>query len=251
MTSANRRVRDDQNLLPLQPDLARSEGRSVFISLNDLLYAALNRSLCGFSGLIFDPLNQEPSRLVSCGDMVRTWQPKGNLWQMIDSEHWYMLIPDHHVLMKDCIARGRNLGELDPLLCWSKDCTSPPGPASWSLAGSKATPSRKCYVFTSLTAGPSITGSSWIFLVGPSPDMKRSSSVWYLVTSSWAYVAPCLTKLQAFSDGPKKLLFLSVPSRSECLHRFHGTPGSQVSSALQTQMFQHTRTLILVNMDLL
>ena len=58
MTSANRRVRDDQNLLPLQPDLARSEGRSVFISLNDLLYAALNLakivhlgSLCGFSGL--------------------------------------------------------------------------------------------------------------------------------------------------------------------------------------------------------
>lgn len=63
MTSANRRVRDDQNLLPLQPDLARSEGRSAFISLNDLLYAALNLakivhlgSLFGFSGLIFDPV---------------------------------------------------------------------------------------------------------------------------------------------------------------------------------------------------
>ena len=121
---------------------------------------------------------------------AETWCVPGNQKETVTDDWFTALIPDHHVLMKDCIgciARGRNLGELDPLLCWSKDCTSPPGPAM-KPCRVKSNSIQKCCLHI-FEACPSITGSSCI----PSwsiPDMKRSSSIWSLLLG----VAPCLTK---------------------------------------------------------
>lgn len=171
MTSANRRVRDDQNLLPLQPDLARSEGRSAFISLNDLLYAALNLakivhlgSLCGFSGLIFwpsEPRTQYVGVLRGHGTYLATKRkPVTDLWfrSLIHVHTWSSCAHERlHFKRKEF---GRTW-----LLCWSTAHLH----RAMKLKGWVKSNSQEALSLHIFTAGPSITGSSWIFLVGPSP----------------------------------------------------------------------------------
>lgn len=114
---------------------------------------------------------------------AETWCVPGNQKETVTDDWFAALIPDHHVLMKDCIARGRNLGELDPLLCWSKDCTSPPGPAM-KPCRVKSNSIQKCYVFTSLKP-VLVLQDLPVFLVGPSPIWSDPPA---FEVSSWTFL---------------------------------------------------------------